>query len=312
MYEAYELNVMAPLRLMRHFAPGMAERGWGRIVNVTSTAGKRPSQSYPAYSIAKAAQHSLSRAAADFWAPRGVLVNTVAPGADRDRAVARGGRSRRPARAAPRDRRSARSVESPGREGPAPPDRRARGGRRRDRLPLLGARRLGHRRRLVGRRRRLAVDALGRADDRVAELHDGRRGRWRSWGCRPRTRSCRAVGRPHVVGQRVGPGRGRRRPRRGRPRCRPRPRRWTRGPGRTPASAPAAKRTSSVPLKRATSRARRPPSMISPPSIDWSAISDAPTPLLRISAWPTALSSSSSVPTALARGPRRQAVADGR
>jgi 3-oxoacyl-[acyl-carrier protein] reductase len=72
--------VMAPLRLMRHFAPGMAERGWGRIVNVTSTAGKRPSQSYPAYSIAKAAQHSLSRAAADFWAPRGVLVNTVAPG----------------------------------------------------------------------------------------------------------------------------------------------------------------------------------------------------------------------------------------
>ena len=80
MHEAFELNVMAPLRLMRHFAPAMAERGWGRIVNVTSTAGKRPSQSYPAYSAAKAAQHSLSRAAADFWAPRGVLVNTVAPG----------------------------------------------------------------------------------------------------------------------------------------------------------------------------------------------------------------------------------------
>ena len=60
------------------------------------------------------------------------------------------------------------------------------------------------------------------------------------------------------------------------------------------------KRTSSVPLKRAMSRARRPPSMISPPSIDWSAISDAPTPLLRISAWPTALSPSSSVPTAFA------------
>jgi hypothetical protein len=60
------------------------------------------------------------------------------------------------------------------------------------------------------------------------------------------------------------------------------------------------KRTSSAPLKRATSRARRPPSMISPPSIDWSAISDAPTPLLRISAWPAALSASSSVPTAFA------------
>ncbi|HZB76550.1 MAG TPA: SDR family oxidoreductase [Solirubrobacteraceae bacterium] len=77
---AFTLNVIAPLRLMGRFAPEMAERGWGRIVNVTSTAGKRPSQTYPAYSVAKAAQHSLSRAAADFWAPRGVLVNVVAPG----------------------------------------------------------------------------------------------------------------------------------------------------------------------------------------------------------------------------------------
>ena len=79
-YAAFELNVMAPMRLMRHFAPLMAERGWGRIVNVTSTAGKRPSQTWPAYSVAKAAQHSLSRLYADFWAPRGVLVNAVAPG----------------------------------------------------------------------------------------------------------------------------------------------------------------------------------------------------------------------------------------
>jgi NAD(P)-dependent dehydrogenase (short-subunit alcohol dehydrogenase family) len=79
-YDAFELNVMAPLRLMRHFAPPMAERGWGRIVNVTSSAGKRPSQTWPAYSVAKAGQHSLSRLFADFWAPRGVLVNAVAPG----------------------------------------------------------------------------------------------------------------------------------------------------------------------------------------------------------------------------------------
>jgi 3-oxoacyl-[acyl-carrier protein] reductase len=79
-YDAFELNVMAPMRLMRHFAPLMAERGWGRIVNVTSTAGKRPSQTWPAYSVAKAAQHSLSRVYADFWAARGVHVNAVAPG----------------------------------------------------------------------------------------------------------------------------------------------------------------------------------------------------------------------------------------
>jgi 3-oxoacyl-[acyl-carrier protein] reductase len=79
-YEAFELNVMAPMRLMRHFAPQMAERGWGRIVNVTSSAGKRPSQTWPAYSVAKAAEHSLSRLYADFWAPHGVHINAVAPG----------------------------------------------------------------------------------------------------------------------------------------------------------------------------------------------------------------------------------------
>ena len=79
-YDAFELNVMAPLRLMRHFAPPMAARGWGRIVNVTSSAGKRPSQTWPAYSVAKAAQHSLSRLFADFYAARGVHVNAVAPG----------------------------------------------------------------------------------------------------------------------------------------------------------------------------------------------------------------------------------------
>src|SRR4051794_19258978 len=79
-YDAFELNVMAPLRLMRRFAPEMAERGWGRIVNVTSSAGKRPSGTWPAYSVAKAAQQSLSRLFADRWASAGVLVNTVAPG----------------------------------------------------------------------------------------------------------------------------------------------------------------------------------------------------------------------------------------
>jgi 3-oxoacyl-[acyl-carrier protein] reductase len=79
-YAAFELNVMAPMRLMRHFAPLMAERGWGRIVNVTSTSGKRPSLTWPAYSVAKAAEHALSRLYAEEWADRGVLINAIAPG----------------------------------------------------------------------------------------------------------------------------------------------------------------------------------------------------------------------------------------
>jgi 3-oxoacyl-[acyl-carrier protein] reductase len=78
--EQWELNVMAPQRLMHAFAPAMAERGSGRIVNVCSSSGKRPSLSNAAYSVTKAAQLSLSRVYADEYAGRGVLVNAVAPG----------------------------------------------------------------------------------------------------------------------------------------------------------------------------------------------------------------------------------------
>jgi 3-oxoacyl-[acyl-carrier protein] reductase len=76
----WELHVMAPMRLMRAAAPAMADRGWGRIVNVCSSSGKRPSSTNMAYSVTKAAELSLSRAFADIWAARGVLVNSVSPG----------------------------------------------------------------------------------------------------------------------------------------------------------------------------------------------------------------------------------------
>ena len=77
----WDLNVMASMRLMRAFVPQMAERGWGRVVNVTSSAGKRPSLTNAAYAVGKAAQMSLSRVFADTYAGQGVLVNSVAPGA---------------------------------------------------------------------------------------------------------------------------------------------------------------------------------------------------------------------------------------
>jgi 3-oxoacyl-[acyl-carrier protein] reductase len=76
----YELNVMAPLRAMRTAIPPMVDRGWGRVVNVCSTAGKRPSAAMAEYSVAKAAELSLSRLFADRYAKTGVLVNAVAPG----------------------------------------------------------------------------------------------------------------------------------------------------------------------------------------------------------------------------------------
>jgi 3-oxoacyl-[acyl-carrier protein] reductase len=76
----WELNVMGPLRLMQAAAPLMAEHGWGRIVNVCSSSGKRPSLRNAAYTVTKAAQLSLSRVFADEYAGKGVLVNAIAPG----------------------------------------------------------------------------------------------------------------------------------------------------------------------------------------------------------------------------------------
>ena len=77
----WELHVMAPMRLMRALAPAMAEAGGGRVVNVASSSGKRPSRRLDAsYSVTKAAQLSLSRLFAEAFAANGVLVNAVAPG----------------------------------------------------------------------------------------------------------------------------------------------------------------------------------------------------------------------------------------
>jgi 3-oxoacyl-[acyl-carrier protein] reductase len=80
--EQWDLHVMAPMRLMRALAPAMAEAGGGRVVNVSSSAGRRPSGRLDAsYSVTKAAELSLSRVFADAFAARGVLVNSVTPGA---------------------------------------------------------------------------------------------------------------------------------------------------------------------------------------------------------------------------------------
>jgi 3-oxoacyl-[acyl-carrier protein] reductase len=76
----WEVNVMAPMRLMRAAVPVMVQAGWGRVVNVSSSSGKRPGQRNVAYSVAKAAELSLSRAYADAYAQHGVLVNAVTPG----------------------------------------------------------------------------------------------------------------------------------------------------------------------------------------------------------------------------------------
>ena len=78
--ELWQLNVLSYVRAIRAVVPGMRERGFGRIVNVSSTAGKRPSAGMPDYSVTKAAVLSLSRLVADLYAGDGILCNAVTPG----------------------------------------------------------------------------------------------------------------------------------------------------------------------------------------------------------------------------------------
>jgi NAD(P)-dependent dehydrogenase (short-subunit alcohol dehydrogenase family) len=77
--EYWQLNVMSYVRAIRAALPALRERG-GAIVNVSSTAGKRPSTGMPHYSVAKAAVLSLSRLVADLYAKDGIRCNAVTPG----------------------------------------------------------------------------------------------------------------------------------------------------------------------------------------------------------------------------------------
>jgi 3-oxoacyl-[acyl-carrier protein] reductase len=76
----WQLNVMSYVRCIRAVLPAMRDAGRGVIVNVSSTAGKRPSTGMPNYSVTKAAVLSLSRLVADLYAKDGIRCNAVAPG----------------------------------------------------------------------------------------------------------------------------------------------------------------------------------------------------------------------------------------
>lgn len=76
----WEVNVMSAVRCCRLALPGMTERGWGRVLNVSSSAGKRPSARWAAYAPTKAALQGLTIVLADELRGTGVTVNAVCPG----------------------------------------------------------------------------------------------------------------------------------------------------------------------------------------------------------------------------------------
>jgi NAD(P)-dependent dehydrogenase (short-subunit alcohol dehydrogenase family) len=76
----FAVNVTGTFLCAQAFLPGMLERGWGRVVNVASIAGKTGAPYITAYAATKHAVVGFTRALAAEVAPRGVTVNAVCPG----------------------------------------------------------------------------------------------------------------------------------------------------------------------------------------------------------------------------------------
>ena len=80
--DTFEANVFGVVETCRVFVPPMAKRRWGRVVNVSSSAGQLSTMSTwaPAYSISKSALNAFTKMLAESYSRRGVLVNSVDPG----------------------------------------------------------------------------------------------------------------------------------------------------------------------------------------------------------------------------------------
>jgi len=74
------VNLEAPYLLGQRFGPGMAERGFGRIIHITSQQAHRAFVQSGVYGVSKGALESLARSQAEAWSPHGVTCNTLVPG----------------------------------------------------------------------------------------------------------------------------------------------------------------------------------------------------------------------------------------
>jgi 3-oxoacyl-[acyl-carrier protein] reductase len=74
-----EVNLIAPYLTCRHVVPAMVARGWGRIVNIASVAGKEGNPNASHYSASKAGLIALTKSLAKEVATKGVLVNAITP-----------------------------------------------------------------------------------------------------------------------------------------------------------------------------------------------------------------------------------------
>ncbi len=78
-HEALQIDLMSAVRISKAFVPGMADRGWGRAVYVVSENVTQPYDDEVVYNVAKAGVLTFSKSLSIAYAPKGVLVNCVAP-----------------------------------------------------------------------------------------------------------------------------------------------------------------------------------------------------------------------------------------
>lgn len=85
--DGFTMKVLVHVRFLRRALPGMLARGFGRIVNVASTAARQPDGELATYTATKAALVNLSKVLANAYSARGVLTNCVCPGITRTEAA---------------------------------------------------------------------------------------------------------------------------------------------------------------------------------------------------------------------------------
>lgn len=78
--DLHELNLLSAVRCTRAFLPGMREKKSGRVVMISSSAGKYPNAALVDYGTTKAAMISMSKSLARKYGRDGVLINSVLPG----------------------------------------------------------------------------------------------------------------------------------------------------------------------------------------------------------------------------------------
>ncbi|MEO3856583.1 SDR family NAD(P)-dependent oxidoreductase [Acrocarpospora sp. B8E8] len=78
--EIYNINVISSVRMIRHLVPGMRERGWGRVIQISSVTGHLPSSRQPHYQATNAARNNLAASLSRDLKHSGVTSNAIAAG----------------------------------------------------------------------------------------------------------------------------------------------------------------------------------------------------------------------------------------